>query len=74
MQYEDKDVLSLLRYGSPFAGDIPKCETFEEPYKPYMLTMSQLLREAPTRNRAILSSCKSTGDPAVDPIVAGETG
>ena len=39
MQYEDKDVLSLLRYGSPFAGDIPKCETFEELYKPYMLTM-----------------------------------
>ena len=74
MHYEDKDVLCFLRHGAPPAGEIPKCGAFEELCKACMLTMEQLLREALMRNSAILSSCKSTGDPAVDPIVAGETG
>ena len=65
MQYEDAEVLDLLRVGSPLAGDIPKCSTFEELYKPCMLTMGQLLKEAPTRNQAILSACKSSGDEEV---------
>ena len=73
MQYEDKGVLDLVRCGSPLAGDIPKSENFEELYKPCMLTMSQLLREAPERNRAILNGCKSTGDSAVDMQLLTET-
>ena len=73
MQYEDVDVHDLLRVGSPLAGDIPKCSTFEELYKPCMLTMGQLLKEAPTRNQAILSACKSSGDAQVDQQLLSET-
>ena len=73
MQYEDADVHDLLRVGSPLAGDIPKCSTFEELYKPCMLTMGQLLKEAPTRNQAILWACKSSGDAQVDQQLLSET-
>ena len=73
MSYEDKDVLELLKFGSPLAGEIPKCEAFEELLKPCMLTMAQLLREAPKRNQAILATCKSTGDLNVDRQLLQET-
>jgi hypothetical protein len=42
------------------SSDLPKSDTFEELYKPCILTMAQLLREAPTRNQAILAACKSS--------------
>ena len=29
-----------LRHGSPLAGEIPKCDSFEELYKPCMMTMA----------------------------------
>ena len=73
MSYEDKSVLDLLRIGSPLAGEIPECEAFEKLYKPCMLTMSQLIREAPKRNQAILATCKSTGDHNVDLQLLRET-
>jgi len=73
MQYEDGEVLDLLRVGSPLAGEIPKCSTFQELYKPCMLTMGQLLKEAPTRNQAILSACKSSGNVRVDQQLLFET-
>ena len=73
MQYEDTSVLDLLRHGSPLAGDIPKCEAFEELFKPCMLTMPQLLKEAPRRNQAVLAACKSSGDLQVDMQVLHET-
>ena len=73
MQYEDLSVLDLLRHGSPLAGDVPKCDTFEELYKPCMLTMSQLLEEAPKRNQAVLAACKTSGDHQVDQQVLQET-
>ena len=71
--YEDKEALSLLRHGSPLAGEIPKCEAFEEMYRPCMLTMAQLLREAPKRNQAIIAACKSSGDLQVDKQLLQET-
>ena len=73
MQYEDTSVLDLLRHGSPLAGDIPKCEAFEELFKPCMLTMPQLLKEAPQRNQAVMAACKSSGDPQIDLQVLHET-
>lgn len=73
MQYEDTEVLDLLRRGLPLAGGIPKCDTFEELFKPCMLTMPQLLKEAPMRNRAVLAACKSSGDPQVDEQLLHET-
>ena len=73
MQYEDSGVLDLLRHGSPLAGEIPKSEAFEELYKPCMLTMSQLLKEAPMRNKAVLAVCKSSGDIEVDRQLLHET-
>ena len=73
IEYEDEHVLDLLRIGSPLAGEIPKCEAFEDLYKPCMMTMAQLLREAPKRNQAIMASCKSTGDLQVDRQLLQET-
>ena len=73
IDYEDMDVLELLRVGSPLAGDIPKCNVFEDLYKPCMLTMNQLLKEAPARNNAILASCKSSGNKQVDEQLLAET-
>ena len=73
MQYEDTSVLDLLRHGSPLAGDIPKCEAFEELFKPCMLTMPQLLKEAPQRNQAVMAACKSSGDLQIDLQVLHET-
>ena len=73
MDYEDMDVLELLRVGSPLAGDIPKCNVFEDLYKPCMLTMNQLLKEAPARTSAILASCKSPGNRQVDEQLLSET-
>ena len=73
MQYEDSEVLDLLRLGSPLAGEIPKSEAFEELYKPCMLTMSQLLKEAPMRNKAVLAVCKTSGDIEVDRQLLHET-
>lgn len=73
MDYEDMDVLELLRVGSPLAGDIPKCNVFEDLYKPCMLTLNQLLKEAPARNSAILASCKSSGNRQVDEQLLSET-
>ena len=73
MGYEDKGVLDLLRHGSPLAGEIPKCNSFEELYKPCMLTMAQLVREAPKRNQAILAACKTSGDVQVDKQLLQET-
>ena len=60
--YEDDRVLDLLREGSPLAGEIPSSPMFKECYKPCLLTLPQLLREAPKRNQAILASSKSCGD------------
>ena len=51
MQYEDAKVLDLLRHGSPLAGEIPKCDSFEELCKLCMMTMAQLLGEAPREIR-----------------------
>ena len=38
-----------------------------------MLTLPQLQREADKRNQAILASCKSSGDSAVDQQLLAET-
>ena len=73
MDYEDMEVLELLRVGSPLAGDIPKCKVFEDLFKPCMLTMNQLLKEAPARNSAILASCKRSGNTQVDEQLLAET-
>ena len=73
MQYEDSGVLDLLRLGSPLAGEIPRSDVFEELYKPCMLTMSQLLKEAPMRNKAVLAVCKSSGDLEMDRQLLYET-
>ena len=73
MQYEDMGVVDLMRHGSTLAGDIPKSETFEELYRPCMLTLSQLLAEAPRRNEAVLAACKTSGDAQIDQQVLNET-
>ena len=73
INYEDLEVLDLLREGSPLAGEIPKSQAFEECYKPCLLTVPQLRRDAAKRNQAILASCKSSGDPAVDQQLLKET-
>lgn len=54
-------------------GDIPKYSTFEELFKPCMLTMPQLLKEAPMKNQAVLAACKSSGDLQVDQQLLQET-
>ena len=71
--YEDDRVLDLLREGSPLAGEIPSSPMFKECYKPCLLTLPQLLREAPKRNQAILASSKSCGDRDVDAQLLAET-
>lgn len=38
-----------------------------------MLTMPQLLKEAPMRNQAVLAACKSAGDLQVDQQLLQET-
>ena len=71
--YEDKAALDLLRNGSPLAGEIPKSPAFKECYKPCLLTLPQLQRDAAKRNQAILATCKSSGDLAVDKQLLDET-
>ena len=71
--YEDMEVLELLRCGSPLAGEIPKSCAFEESYKPCLLTLPQLKGDAAKRNQAILASCRSSGDAAVDRQLLEET-
>ena len=71
--YEDMEALELLREGSPLAGDIPKSAVFEELYKPCMMTVQQLERDAGHRNKAILATCKTCGDPTVDRQLLDET-
>ena len=73
INYEGLEVLDLLRVGSPLAGEIPKSLAFEECYKPCLLTLPQLRRDAAKRNQAILASCKSSGDPLVDQQLLKET-
>ena len=71
--YEDMDALELLRLGSPLAGDIPPSAVFERCFKPSLMTLNQLTKEAPKRNQAILSSCSSSGDDSVDRQLLEET-
>ena len=73
IEYEDMEVLELLRCGSPLAGEIPKSCAFEECYKPCLLTLPQLQGDAAKRNQAILASCRSSGDAAVDRQLLEET-
>ena len=73
IDYEDMEVLELLRDGSPLAGDIPSSAVFEECYKPCLLTLPQLVRESDKQNQAILASCKTSGDRAVDEQILAET-
>eukprot|EP00435_Cladocopium_sp_Y103_P067586 s1136_g30.t1 len=67
------EALDLLRVGSTLAGDIPFSPVFQEMYKPCLGTAQQLEREASKRNQAILASCKSCGDAAVDQQLLEET-
>ena len=71
--YEDSGALDLLRRGSPFAGDIPKCAVFQALYEPCLFTLQQPQRESGKRNQAILAACHSSGDAEVDRQVLLET-
>eukprot|EP00435_Cladocopium_sp_Y103_P027445 s2289_g6.t1 len=73
LNYEDMEVLDLLKSGSTLAGDIPYSPAFQEMYKPCLGTVAQLVREAGKRNQAILASCKSSGDAVVDQQLLDET-
>ena len=73
IEYEDMEVLELLRCGSPLAGEIPKSCAFEECYKPCLLTLPQLQGDAAKQNQAIFASCRSSGDAAVDRQLLEET-
>eukprot|EP00435_Cladocopium_sp_Y103_P071499 s101_g37.t1 len=71
--YEDVEALKLLSEGSTLAGEIPFSPVFQELYKPCLGTVAQLEREASKRNQAVMASCKSSGDVAVDKQLLEET-
>ena len=73
IQYEDLDVLSLLRDGSPLAGEVPASAVFQSAYKPCLTTLQQLERDANKRNALVMSMTRSSGDTDLDAAVLQET-
>ena len=73
IDYEDLQVVDILRVGATLVGDIPSIPVFEDCYKPCMSTVAQLEESSNKRNEAILRMTKSSGDLLVDKTVMDET-
>ncbi len=73
MQYDDINVLSLMEDGATLAGEIEQTDIFQAQFKPCLITMEQLQRDAARRNEFILGLTKSSGDRELDERLLSET-
>ena len=73
MNYEDMDALDMLQHGSPLAGEVPHSAVFKSSFRPCLSTMRQLEKEAPRRNKLVLSMVRSSGEADMDVAVLDET-
>lgn len=71
--YSDISCLDLIESGSTLAGDIEQCNIFRQQYKPCLMTLEQLARDAPRRNEYILKMTVSAGSAELDRQVLEET-
>ncbi len=73
LQYDDINVLSLMQDGATLAGEIEPTGIFQAQFKPCLITMEQLQKDAVRRNDFILNLTKSSGDRELDERLLSET-
>lgn len=71
--YDDLGALDLLSNGSPLAGEIEETPIFKSQYKPCLMTMNSLCRDAVKRNQLILRLTLTSGDEELDKQMMDET-